>query len=317
MMNLKVQEQKQKQTQMQACGEDVIVERFLRTYQDRSPYTMRNYRRAIQRFRRFIEPVSLNDATWRHVEDFKLSLLGKEANGKRSMAAGSVAVHMASLRSFYKWAHDPNIGLLKHNPTTCVRMPKLQPDSRRRFLTKRETVLLLGALREESHRNYVIGMSMVMLGLRVSELINIRWRDFYWDVTETTVWLSVRNGKGCKSREIKVPRTLWTEIEAMQNNKDRAASDLLFPISVRQIERIIQGAGRRSCLQKDITPHWLRHTNATLALLNGASLQQVQESLGHVEIVTTQRYLHTVEQLKKAASDYVEDGLKDTLNLLV
>ncbi|WP_311974343.1 tyrosine-type recombinase/integrase [Paenibacillus larvae] len=85
----------------------------------------------------------------------------------------------------------------------------------------------------------------------------------------------------------------------------------LFPISVRQIERIIKSAGIQSGIVKKLTPHWLRHTNATLALLQGASLQQVQETLGHSHINTTQRYLHTVEQMKKAAPDFVQDCLKD------
>lgn len=311
-MRLKKQEQPSA-----ACTADIeLIERFLQTYQDRSPYTLRNYRRAIERFLKFIDPLRLNEAKWQHVEDFKLSLLKGENTRRQPLSAGSVALHMASLRSFYKWGHDPNIGLLRQNPTTCVRMPKLQPDSRRRFLTTREIALLLGALKEDSHRNYVIGISMVMLGLRVSELLHIHWGDFYWDVLETTVWLSVRNGKGRKSREIKVPGSLWREIERMKMDGKEGAACPLFTISVRQVERIIQLAGRRVGLSKPITPHWLRHTNATLALLNGASLQQVQESLGHAEIATTQRYLHTVEQLKKAPSDYVEDGLKDMLPLL-
>jgi integrase/recombinase XerD len=86
---------------------------------------------------------------------------------------------------------------------------------------------------------------------------------------------------------------------------------LLFPITSRQIQRIIREAGERCHLSKKPTPHWLRHTNATLALLQGASLQQVQESLGHSHINTTQRYLHTVEQLKKAAPDFVQDCLQE------
>jgi site-specific recombinase XerD len=69
----------------------------------------------------------------------------------------------------------------------------------------------------------------------------------------------------------------------------------------------------QSGLTKEPTPHWLRHTNATLALLHGASLQQVQNNLGHAHMNTTQRYLHTIEQLNKAAPDYVEECFTDML----
>jgi integrase/recombinase XerD len=53
---------------------------------------------------------------------------------------------------------------------------------------------------------------------------------------------------------------------------------------------MIQKAREQWGVDKKVTPHWLRHTNAALAL---------------------QRYLHTVQQIKKAAPDYVEDSLKD------
>ncbi|MDG0811039.1 tyrosine-type recombinase/integrase [Cohnella rhizosphaerae] len=85
-------------------------------------------------------------------------------------------------------------------------------------------------------------------------------------------------------------------------------SSRLFDLSPRHIERIIKEASK-ALHGKTPTPHWLRHTSATLALLGGASLQQVQETLGHTHINTTQRYLHTVEQIKKSATDFVEESI--------
>lgn len=292
-----------------------IVERFLITYSDRSPYTIRNYRQAINRFRKYIAPKKLDEVNWQEIEDFKLALMkGEVGNGPQSVA--SVAIQLASIRSLYKWGNDPNIRLLKNNPTTCVKLPKNHSTSKHRYLTKRELSRLLSALKEQNQRNYVMGFMMVVLGVRVSELVDVKWDDFYYDMTETNVWLTVRNGKGRKSRDIKVPPALWSEIELYKKNmeKNQHVRSRLFPVSVRQVERIIRKASINAGLQKQVTPHWLRHTNATLALLNGASLQQVQETLGHSEMTTTQRYLHTVEQLKKAASDYVEDSIKELIN---
>jgi integrase/recombinase XerD len=159
--------------------------------------------------------------------------------------------------------------------------------------------------------------------------VAIRGNHFFADPLGTSVWLTVENGKGGKSREVKVPDRLCRLITQYMDERrgsgvegagageaDWMRSDArLFPLSTRQVERIIRGACEKIRLEKKVTPHWLRHTNATLALLNGATLQQVQENLGHSHINTTQRYLHTVGQIKKAAPDYVEDSLRDYLQI--
>ena len=187
--------------------------------------------------------------------------------------------------------------------------------SRKHFLTRNEVGDLLGRLREQCARNYLIGLSLVVMGLRVSELANMRWEDFHTDAAERSAWLNVRRGKGGKSRDVKIPKTLRGLYDKYKENLERTKliepGEPVFPISIRQIERIIRKAAQQSKMDKLPTPHWLRHTNATLALLEGATLQQVQETLGHTHINTTQRYLHTVEQLQKAAPDFVEDTLTD------
>ncbi|MDT2230852.1 tyrosine-type recombinase/integrase [Paenibacillus larvae] len=278
--------------------------------------TRRNYERALQQFREFISYKPFQQVTWKEVEAYKLSLIqGRFAKSKKPLAPASVAAFITPLRSFYKWGSESNIGIFKHNPTVSVRMPPIQVNSKKHFLTKYEVGKLLQCLKQQSLRNYLIGLSLVLLGLRVSELVSMKWGDFHPDPLETSVWLTIPKAKGGKSRDIKIPKALWklyTEhAETLSESANPHANLLLFPISVRQIERIIKSAGIQSGIVKKLTPHWLRHTNATLALLQGASLQQVQETLGHSHINTTQRYLHTVEQMKKAAPDFVQDCLKD------
>jgi len=281
-----------------------------------SSNTRRNYSRAIKRFRQFIPHLALSQVTWREVEAYKLSLTHIHESDK-AFAPASIAAFLAPLKSLYRWGSDPNIGLFLINPTASVRIPSITVTSRGHYLTKKEVGKLLQTLRRGELRNYLIGLSLLLLGLRVSELAAIKWGDFHADLLESSICLTIKHAKGGKTRDVKVPAFLWSlfqeyeaslgetaALEAKENLK-------LFSLSVRQIERIIKNAALACNLEKKVTPHWLRHTNATLALLQGASLQQVQESLGHSHINTTQRYLHTVQQLQKGAPDFVQDSLRE------
>lgn len=289
--------------------DEEIVHMFLASYHH-SKYTLRNYRYAIEKFRRFIGDKRLRDVTWRDIELYKLSLLKGDGH-HRPYAAATIAVLLAPLRSLYKWGNSPNIQCFSFDPAASVRKPKVPVSSRRHFLTKNEVVRILQQLRATGLRNYAIGLTLVLLGLRVSELVSMEWDDFHTDPMGTSIWLTVLNGKGQKVREVKVPDMLWQLLctYRMKNGK----GGKVFPLTTRQVERIIETARQRARLSKKVTPHWLRHTNATLALLNGASLQQVQQTLGHAHINTTQQYIHTVEQIKKAAPDFVEECLKEAL----
>lgn len=297
--------------------DDQIVQMFLASCHT-SKYTMRNYSRAIEQFRRFINGRSLKEVSWKEIEVYKVGLMeGFCSKSGRPQAPSTVASLLAPLRSLYKWGSDPNIGIFPQNPTTAVRTPKILVNSGNHYLTKREVVQLLHQLKTQGYRDYLIGLTLVLLGLRVSELLSICWSHFHSDPAESSIWLTVMNGKGGKRREVKVPPILWDMLQEYYFGSDHQADhgeqseQRLFPLSLRQVERIIKQARENSNLGKKVTPHWLRHTNATLALLNGASLQQVQETLGHAHINTTQRYLHTVSQLKKSAPDYVEDCLRE------
>jgi integrase/recombinase XerD len=292
-----------------------IVRMFLASC-NLSANTVRNYYRAIERFRMFVSYKPLSGVTWREIEAFKTCLIkGGYSYSSLPLAPASVAAYIAPLKSLYKWGNDANVGLFPNNPTTSVRLPAVPVTSRRRYLTRGEVGSLLQTLKEQGRRNYLIGLSLVLLGTRVSELVAIRLGDFYPDLEDRGTWLSIKGGKGGKDREVKVPAALWALFERYAESlseEPRPPRDLkLFPLSTRQIERIISDAGERSGIRKKLSPHWLRHTNATLALLGGASLQQVQETLGHSHINTTQRYLHTVEQLRKTAPDYVQEYLHE------
>jgi integrase/recombinase XerD len=295
--------------------DDQIVEMFIAVC-GLSEQTLRCYRRAIERFRAFLPQISFKDVTWKEVEAYKLALQrGLAGYSGKSLSPASIAALIAPLKSFYKWGSDINVGIFARNPTTSVRLPQVKITSRKHYLTKKEVGCLLQQLQRQSLRNYLIGLSLVTLGLRVSELAGVKWEHFHTDPLGASIWLNIARGKGGKTRDVKVPVALWSIFQEYKRSVEQAPgfddSFVVFPITTRQIERIIRHAGTLGIQTKCPTPHWLRHTNATLALLRGASLQQVQETLGHTHINTTQRYLHTVEQIGKAAPDCVEEFLMD------
>jgi integrase/recombinase XerD len=290
--------------------DEEIVRMFLSTYHN-SKYTLRNYKYAIERFQNFIGKKRLKEVTWRDIELYKLSLLKRDENNNRPYTAATISVLLAPLRSLYKWGNSPNIQCFTHNPAACIKKPKVSNRSRRHFLTRNEVIKILQQLNTMGLRNYAIGLTLVLLGLRVSELVSMEWDDFHTDPMGTSIWLTVLNGKGQKVREVKVPDKLWNLLGMYR--MEYGGSGRVFPLTSRQVQRIIEIARKKANFTKNVTPHWLRHTNATLALLNGATLQQVQHTLGHSHINTTQQYIHTVEQIQKAAPDFVEDCLKEVL----
>lgn len=298
-------------------SDERIVQSFLAGYH--RPNTIRNYERALNSFRAFIGAKSFAEVTWHDLERYKTALQQGSAMSK-PLTASAIATLISPLRSFYKWGSNANIGLFEHNPASCIRVPKVQVTSGSHFLTQRELGNLLTYLNRKSTREWMMVLYLVILGLRVSELVQMRWSDFHTDITERNAWLTIVNGKGGKTRQVKIPEALWklhndpTIRQCLKlSNPSKERNNRVFAITSRQVERIISQACKESGITKNVTPHWLRHTNATMALLNGASLQQVQQSLGHAQINTTQRYLHTVELMKKSATDFVAEGMQNMM----
>lgn len=149
-------------------------------------------------------------------------------------------------------------------------------------------------------------------GLRVSELVNLRWRDF--DL-ETGFLHCI--GKGNKERVVPVGRAAiaairrYLEIGAHRpgdggGRKYRRLPEYLFPgrcgrpITRQQIWRLTRIHARRAGITRRVTPHTFRHTFATHLLNRGADLRAIQEMLGHSSIATTEVYTHVaLDHLKE------------------
>ena len=211
---------------------------------------------------------------------------------ENKFAASSVIRKVASLRGFFKWAYS--IGIMTKNPASTIEQPKVPKRLPKVVTVKEIEVMLHNNLKPEEH---VIMELLYSCGLRVSELVNLNVNDI--DLSSKFVRCI---GKGSKERIIPIGteakkivqeylpvRTLVLKKYNLETKK------LLISESGRLYNRqdvysLIHDQGK--LINKNISPHTLRHSFATHLLENGADLRIVQELLGHSDVSTTQLYTH-------------------------
>ncbi|GAH92639.1 unnamed protein product, partial [marine sediment metagenome] len=114
---------------------------------------------------------------------------------------------------------------------------------------------------------------------------------------ERTIPITVRLGDAIK----KMHEWWWSEDTALGERAAFYANHCQYPLTVRQVQRIITSAGKLS-IGRDIHPHLLRHTFGT-RLMSKTSMRTVQELLGHKRISSTQIYTHPSGEDKRKAID--------------
>lgn len=220
---------------------------------------------------------------------------------------------LSTVRSLFSFALK--VGYVPFNVTQVVELPKVPVTTEFNFLTEAEAQALLDALRPNL-RNYTIAALILKTGLRVSECASVNLGDIYEDVSGNYGLRVI--GKGEKVRKVKLTDDLMGLINAYVEETGRVWLDVEAPLflnrfgerlSTVSIWKVIRAGAEEAGIAKKVTPHTLRHSFATLAVVGGATLSQVQEACGHTDIRTTQRYEHSAKALTDTASDYVRIAL--------
>lgn len=213
-------------------------------------------------------------------------------------ATSSISRLISSLRKFYQWLVRQNIQ--KINPMLEIDSPK-----KRRSLPVALTVDEINHLLEQPNTNKKLGLrdralleTLYATGIRVSELINLKFNDLHEELKLIKVF-----GKGSKERLIPISEVALSWIESYKEKvrdplilKVGQNCDFIFlnsrgtALTRQAVWQIIKKYCNMAGIQKNVTPHTLRHTFATHLLENGADLRVVQEILGHSDISTTQIY---------------------------
>lgn len=166
-------------------------------------------------------------------------------------------------------------------------------------------------------RNRLLVTLMLDCGLRVGELVQLKWLFFrQYDKTDGVLEIPARLTKTKTSRTLPLPGSI---IEDLKNYMEvckifRVSEPMmwLFPsgnpmvhLTTRNVQFIIRFIGMTT-LSKEIHPHMLRHTYAT-RLMRVANTRIVQELLGHAKISSTQIYMHPTSKDLRGAVDKLKD----------
>lgn len=262
--------------------------------------TISAYRQDLYEFLSFLEKENIDHWPTEAVDIDAFLARQKDLN----KATSSISRMISSLRKFYQWLARKNIQKL--NPMIEIDAPKKE----KRLpvaLSVEEITNLLAApniKKKLGVRDRALLETMYATGMRVSEIINLKEENVHQDLKLIKVF-----GKGSKERLVPVSDLALSWIEKYEKEvreplilKRGVFTEQVFvnnrggSLTRQAIWQMIKRYCKIAGINKDVTPHTLRHTFATHLLENGADLRVVQEILGHSDISTTQIYTNLTQK---------------------
>ena len=282
---------------------------YLKIERGLSYHTIQNYIRDVKKLVYFLDeekisssPIGINEEL---IQKF-IYTIAKEISPR------SQARIISGLRSFFDYLIFENYRA--SNPTDLIETPKIGvklPDT----LSEQEINSLISAIdlsKAEGERNRAMLETMYSCGLRVSELIDLKISDLFFDEGFIKIV-----GKGNKERFVPIHSSAQNYIMLYINeirshlSIKKGFQDTLFlnrrgkSLSRQMIFMILKALAIKINLNKKISPHTFRHSFATHLLKNGADLRAIQQMLGHESITTTEVYVHLdTSYLKKIVEKY-------------
>ena len=267
-----------------------------------SKNTILSYQDNLKTFWEYIAPKDPLKVTKEDIEKFLKFEQEKKVTTK--------AHYFTVLQNFYLFCLEE--GFITQNPCETIHLPKL-PDKLPNYLTYEEVDRLLDMplKTDYDYRTKAMLELLYATGMRVSELLSLRFSNI--DLENTLVRVE---GKGSKERIIPFNDTSKKYLELYLNSyrpklvKQGKNYEELFlnnrgtPMTRQGLFKLIKQLCKELGIQKNVSPHILRHSFATHLLNAGADLRVIQEFLGHSSISTTQIYTHVSKEHIK--SEYME-----------
>jgi len=274
--------------------ETVRREMRLRNY---SHKTIKAYISCLRTFAKHIAPKHPREATDAEIREFLLHLIEVE-----HYASSTINQVINALRFLYVELYGrPMVLGAIHRPRKERKLPVVLSEDEVRRLFVEEPNL--------KHRTML--MLVYSAGLRVGELVRLRWED----LDEQRGMMHIRGGKGKKDRYTILSQVVVRALARYYNQYQ--PHEWLFEgqetgkqYSIRSAQNVFSAAKHRAGITKDVSIHSLRHAFATHMLEQGTDLRYIQDLLGHESVRTTEIYTHVSQKKVERLRSPIEEVMK-------
>lgn len=290
-------------------------ELFLRwtSYIDATPKTIETYTKAVRQFLIYLQENEIRQPTRADVISFKDFIA---SNHKPTTAQN----YLMAVKQFFKWTNQEGI---YSNIADNVKAVKLDRGHKKDYLTTAQVKSVLATAdsnKLKGLRDYAILSLMVTTGLRTIEVARANIADMRAAGNFTALYIQGK-GRTEKNEYVKLSQQVENAIRAYLNARGKPKeNEPLFSscsnrnnserMTTRSISRIAKShlidAGLNS---ERLTAHSLRHTAATLNLLNGGTVEETQQLLRHTSINTTMIYSHALERANNNSEERIAGAI--------
>ncbi|MFA5576048.1 MAG: site-specific tyrosine recombinase XerD [Tissierellaceae bacterium] len=271
---------------------------YIRNVKKLTQNTSEAYLRDLQQFKDYLKQIEIGDIKKASKAIVITYLMNLQKKGK---SASTISRKLASIRCFFQYLLNRN--QISEDPTLNLKSPK----SEKRIpsiLTEEEVNILLSQPKSKDFKGIRDKAMLELLyatGLRVSEIVALNVED----IISSSSLLVIRDEGN--ERVIPIGEIAMDALTEYMNiyrpkDKDKDQNNPLFlnyagkRLTRQGFWKIIKYYTKKADIQKDITPHMLRHSFAVHLIENGADMKTVQEILGHSDISTTQMYAFASKQ---------------------
>jgi len=264
--------------------------------------TIEAYERDISKYVQFAQmhkpEQTLEQITYSDLQDF-ITWINEFSISERSQAR-----LISSIKSFFQYLSYEEI--IEADPSELLELPRIEKNIPS-VLNEDEIDAIIAAIdlsTAEGHRNKAIIEVLYGCGLRVSELVELRLSNIFFDEGYLKVL-----GKGDKERLIPINEkalhemNIYTQNYRHKTQPKMGNEDIVFlnrrgiKLTRVMIFSIIKDLAKKAEIKKNVSPHTLRHSFASHLVEGGADLRAVQEMLGHASIITTEIYTHLNDKM--------------------